>query len=498
MPPSLPQSHRPPHIPCAETPAMPDYNTVLSELNLAVDLLLQTNSRPKPNPAYRPPNKPSYHAPLESLESPDLHFYNTHPAAPTSAQSGFVPALQAPPFSIPQPVESPRKLYSAHSAKSATDRTPALATPSLKDGRKRRTSRACDRCNKLRTKCDGKKPCQHCVGLNLVCEYLRTPLPRGKASLKYLKGMKNTNAKTANSLEKSKVDQSKPTKNKIAKYHSSSIPSSRNCWPPKTFSTNLSSSWASSKERTQFELNQKQVASIKKNEPHHASTKTLLQTPVDLSFTNKDSTLSALSPSPVSFHSPCSSNFNCQIESSPDVIFADDSFDSPPHHNIAPFTSSSSLPHTTKPHVTNNTQHNGMVSDNSYHVGPDAKGCSIANTSSPANNELSLSLQLGWPKKMPYSQPSKSDALPVKLAPTDNLYSMTGNENLFGNFPPSPPSGPDHDFQLGEVFNNNKHFNLTSDGNYLQSFDSDWYTWTASNEDLDLSRSNLLLNFPYR
>lgn len=29
---------------------------------------------------------------------------------------------------------------------------------------RRRISRACDQCNQLRTKCDGKTPCAHCVG----------------------------------------------------------------------------------------------------------------------------------------------------------------------------------------------------------------------------------------------------------------------------------------------------------------------------------------------
>lgn len=29
---------------------------------------------------------------------------------------------------------------------------------------RRRISRACDQCNQLRTKCDGKSPCAHCVG----------------------------------------------------------------------------------------------------------------------------------------------------------------------------------------------------------------------------------------------------------------------------------------------------------------------------------------------
>lgn len=33
---------------------------------------------------------------------------------------------------------------------------------------RRRISRACDQCNQLRTKCDGKTPCAHCVGM--LCE----------------------------------------------------------------------------------------------------------------------------------------------------------------------------------------------------------------------------------------------------------------------------------------------------------------------------------------
>ena len=31
---------------------------------------------------------------------------------------------------------------------------------------RRRISRACDQCNQLRTKCDGKNPCAHCVGMS--------------------------------------------------------------------------------------------------------------------------------------------------------------------------------------------------------------------------------------------------------------------------------------------------------------------------------------------
>ena len=68
---------------------------------------------------------------------------------------------------------------------------------------RRRISRACDQCNQLRTKCDGKSPCAHCMGefnetssvrlswesnlspeFGLTCEYVRERKKRGKASRK--------------------------------------------------------------------------------------------------------------------------------------------------------------------------------------------------------------------------------------------------------------------------------------------------------------------------
>lgn len=51
---------------------------------------------------------------------------------------------------------------------------------------RRRISRACDQCNQLRTKCDGKHPCAHCVEFGLTCEYQRERKKRGKASRKDL------------------------------------------------------------------------------------------------------------------------------------------------------------------------------------------------------------------------------------------------------------------------------------------------------------------------
>lgn len=54
---------------------------------------------------------------------------------------------------------------------------------------KKRTSRACDKCNQLKTKCDGEYPCSHCQKLQSTCTYLRTPQKRGKASEAYKKSL---------------------------------------------------------------------------------------------------------------------------------------------------------------------------------------------------------------------------------------------------------------------------------------------------------------------
>ena len=51
---------------------------------------------------------------------------------------------------------------------------------------RRRISRACDQCNQLRTKCDGKQPCAHCTENGLSCEYARAHKKRGRAPKKEL------------------------------------------------------------------------------------------------------------------------------------------------------------------------------------------------------------------------------------------------------------------------------------------------------------------------
>ncbi|MCJ1293114.1 hypothetical protein MMC34_004667 [Xylographa carneopallida] len=62
---------------------------------------------------------------------------------------------------------------------------------------RRRISRACDQCNQLRTKCDGRTPCAHCVEFGLACEYFRERKKRGKASRKDL-AQQQTSSASAN------------------------------------------------------------------------------------------------------------------------------------------------------------------------------------------------------------------------------------------------------------------------------------------------------------
>ncbi|KAF2708962.1 hypothetical protein K504DRAFT_381042 [Pleomassaria siparia CBS 279.74] len=63
---------------------------------------------------------------------------------------------------------------------------------------RRRISRACDQCNQLRTKCDGKSPCAHCMEFGLTCEYVRERKKRGKASRKDIAQQQAAAAAVAN------------------------------------------------------------------------------------------------------------------------------------------------------------------------------------------------------------------------------------------------------------------------------------------------------------
>ncbi|KAK9385856.1 fungal-specific transcription factor domain-containing protein [Lipomyces mesembrius] len=66
---------------------------------------------------------------------------------------------------------------------SGTRRKSSSGSSSSTEGRniRRRISRACDQCNQLRTKCDGKQPCLHCLEFSLQCDYIRERRKRGKA-----------------------------------------------------------------------------------------------------------------------------------------------------------------------------------------------------------------------------------------------------------------------------------------------------------------------------
>ncbi|KAF2226779.1 fungal-specific transcription factor domain-containing protein [Elsinoe ampelina] len=74
---------------------------------------------------------------------------------------------------------------------------------------RRRISRACDQCNQLRTKCDGKFPCAHCVEFGLTCEYARERKKRGKASRKELAAQQAA-AAAASGASSAEVDQGSP------------------------------------------------------------------------------------------------------------------------------------------------------------------------------------------------------------------------------------------------------------------------------------------------
>ena len=60
------------------------------------------------------------------------------------------------------------------SSKAKDSRQRGLADDKSNAPVRRRISRACDQCNQLRTKCDGRTPCAHCIGELLGIRVLRT------------------------------------------------------------------------------------------------------------------------------------------------------------------------------------------------------------------------------------------------------------------------------------------------------------------------------------
>ncbi|KAA8916525.1 hypothetical protein TRICI_001388 [Trichomonascus ciferrii] len=101
--------------------------------------------------------------------------------------------------------------------KPASSTTKKKSTKTQSDGKPRkRTSRACDQCNQLRTKCDGLQPCAHCISLNLDCVYLRIPQKRGKASQTYLESNKKAKGRAQNSSKVTAENRSPSTTASVA------------------------------------------------------------------------------------------------------------------------------------------------------------------------------------------------------------------------------------------------------------------------------------------
>lgn len=83
---------------------------------------------------------------------------------------------------------------------------------------RRRISRACDQCNQLRTKCDGKHPCAHCREIGSQCEYARAYKKRGRAPKKDQDQMSDEQNPTSNPPNGQSNPESHQTQALSAKY----------------------------------------------------------------------------------------------------------------------------------------------------------------------------------------------------------------------------------------------------------------------------------------
>ncbi|KAK9466460.1 fungal-specific transcription factor domain-containing protein [Lipomyces arxii] len=106
--------------------------------------------------------------------------------APSSftQQTSTVPEYSVLPFNAQSDILP--ESASTDSRKSTSQGRRKLSVATDSSNVRRRISRACDQCNQLRTKCDGKLPCLHCVEFSLQCEYARQRKKRGKASRREL------------------------------------------------------------------------------------------------------------------------------------------------------------------------------------------------------------------------------------------------------------------------------------------------------------------------
>ncbi|GMF75455.1 unnamed protein product [[Candida] boidinii] len=152
---------------------------------------------PQPPPYY--PRQPSIslippQGPISynSTPSPHLHLVPNQPVYQIPSQSmQQVPVedgenVHLPPYGV---THSHHSHYYAHQEDVGTFESHQEIEGVSDDSKKqRRTKRACDLCNRKRTKCDGAFPtCNKCSRSNSACSYLRQKKRRGRASEKYPK-----------------------------------------------------------------------------------------------------------------------------------------------------------------------------------------------------------------------------------------------------------------------------------------------------------------------
>ncbi|EUC35362.1 hypothetical protein COCCADRAFT_90908 [Bipolaris zeicola 26-R-13] len=117
------------------------------------------------------------HSSLESMAHPSqyaaLQFHHNRHVLP-NGKAVIKPHHRLPYASGPLAPRHQREMLHERSGRSNSASGPV----------RRRISRACDQCNQLRTKCDGKQSCAHCIEFGLTCEYIRERKKRGKASRK--------------------------------------------------------------------------------------------------------------------------------------------------------------------------------------------------------------------------------------------------------------------------------------------------------------------------
>ncbi|KAI9836654.1 MAG: hypothetical protein M1819_001288 [Sarea resinae] len=141
-----------------------------------------------PPPGYvpqRPPSTSQISTFPQALQQDPQQSHQGGGGGGGSSNSGIPPGNPSQNFEN-HPYGSRAVLFSTPPARRPASESRAGAQSSSSGSIRRRISRACDQCNQLRTKCDGRSPCAHCVEFGLGCEYARERKKRGKASKKDL------------------------------------------------------------------------------------------------------------------------------------------------------------------------------------------------------------------------------------------------------------------------------------------------------------------------